>query len=431
MSNHKAIVAKITEVIEIPGADRIHVAVVLGENVIVSKEWGVGFIGILFPVDVQLSEQFCHHNNLFRKAEKNIDTEKKGFFEENRRVRAQPFLKVKSEGLFIDIESVAFTGIDQEDALLRLGSTFDELKGIKLCEKYVSAATRVSGGQKNQQKKARIDRTPFFMKHVDSEQFKHCAQNIPVGSLLSFHAKVHGTSARMARTLVIQELPLYKRLLNKIATFFPTEKWDYVVGTRNVVISDGEKEGFHGSEQFRFDALDAVKPFLQKGMTVYGELAGFANGVSIMPKHSIKALKDKEFSKKYGDEVTYSYGCKEHQFRFHVYRITYLNYEGENVDFTQKQLEQWCEAYGILPPLEVHPQMVYDGDVEKLRALVEQLTERPDVLTEDYIDPSHVSEGIIVRVDNGNATPKFYKSKSYAFRAMEGMCEVADPEDAS
>lgn len=42
---HKAIVAKISEVIEIPGADKIHVAKVLGENVVVSKEWGVGFEG--------------------------------------------------------------------------------------------------------------------------------------------------------------------------------------------------------------------------------------------------------------------------------------------------------------------------------------------------------------------------------------------------
>lgn len=47
MSNHKAIVAKITRIEEIPGADRIHLATVLGESVVVSKEWGVGFEGIL------------------------------------------------------------------------------------------------------------------------------------------------------------------------------------------------------------------------------------------------------------------------------------------------------------------------------------------------------------------------------------------------
>src|SRR5690554_3202944 len=93
---HKAIIAKITETTPIPGADRIHVAKVLGESVIVSKEWKEDMVGVLFPVDLQLSEEFCHHNNLFRDSEKNKDKTKKGFFENNRRVRAQPFLKVKS-----------------------------------------------------------------------------------------------------------------------------------------------------------------------------------------------------------------------------------------------------------------------------------------------------------------------------------------------
>lgn len=424
---HKAIVAQITEVIEIPNADKIHLAKVLGESVVVSKEWGVGFEGILFPVDVQLSEDFCHHNNLFRHSNLNKDQEKKGFFDDNRRVRAQPFLKVKSEGFFADKSCLDYLG----NPSLTLGQTFDEINGKKVCEKYISEQTR-NAKSGNQQKAVKKNTTPFFEKHVDSEQFKHYAQNIPVGSLLSFHAKVHGTSARMAYTLVSKELPKWKQLVNKLVYIFDDAPiWDYVVGTRNVVISDGSKEGFHGSEQFRFDVMNEVKPYLEKGMTIYGEIAGFANGVSIMPKHSVEALKDKAFTKKYGKEVTYTYGCKDHEYRFHVYRITYLNQNGDNVDFTQKQLEKWCDDRNILRTVEIHPQIVYDGDVEKLRDLVYNLTERPDVLTEDYIDSSHVSEGIIIRVDNGKMKPDFYKNKSYAFRVMEGLCSAVDPEDAS
>lgn len=56
---HKAIIAKISAVEEIPGADKIHLATVLGEKVVVSKEWGVDHIGVFFPVDVQLSEEYC------------------------------------------------------------------------------------------------------------------------------------------------------------------------------------------------------------------------------------------------------------------------------------------------------------------------------------------------------------------------------------
>lgn len=423
---HKAIVAKITEVFPINGADKIQVAKVLGESVVVSKEWGVGFTGILFPVDVQLSQDFAHNNNLYRHSHLNKDVEAKGFFDDNRRVRAQPFLKVKSEGFFADMNCVDYLGSNS----LKLGDTFDELNGKKVCEKYYNEETRE---KKNNvaTKKVKINATPFFDKHVDSEQFKHYAQNIKKGSLLSFHAKVHGTSARMGYTKVNLQLPKWKEVVNRFAPIFPDHKWDYVVGTRNVVISDGSKDGFHGSEQFRFDVMSEIQPHLEKGMTVFGEIAGYANQTTIMPKHSVEALKDKAFTKKYGKEVQYKYGCKDHEYRFHVYRITYLNHEGDNVDFTQAQLEKWCDDRDIKRTLDVHEPMVYDGDLESLQKLVYELTERPSVLTEDYIDPTQVSEGIIVRVDTGKMKPEFFKNKSYAFRVMEGLCQAEDPEDAS
>lgn len=423
---HKAIVAKITEVIEIQGADKIHVAKVLGESVVVSKEWGVGFLGVLFPVDVQLSEGFTSSNNLYRHSELNKDTSVKGFFDDNRRVRAQPFLKVKSEGFFTTLSSLDYLGAND----LKLGDVFDELNGKKVCEKYYSEDAKTKKGNAAV-KKVKQNSVPFFEKHVDSEQFKHYAQNIPKGALLSFHAKIHGTSARMSNTQIIKNLPKWKEIINKVVPIFPTTQWDYVVGTRNVVISDTSKDGFHGSESFRFSVMDEIKPFLDKGMTVFGEISGYANQKTIMPDHSIEVLKDKAFTKKYGKTVSYKYGCKDHEYRFHVYRITYTNAEGVNVDFSQKQLEKWCDSRGILRTLDVHDQVVYDGDIESLRNLVSELTERPALLTEDYIDPSQVSEGIIIRVDNGNMKPDFFKSKSYAFRCMEGLCKAEDPEDSN
>ena len=48
MSTYKAFVAQIEKVQEIPGADKIQTAYVLGEQVVVSKEWGVGKIGLFF-----------------------------------------------------------------------------------------------------------------------------------------------------------------------------------------------------------------------------------------------------------------------------------------------------------------------------------------------------------------------------------------------
>jgi hypothetical protein len=423
----KAIIAAITSVTPIPGADKIHVAVVLGENVIVSKDTGVGYIGVFFPADTQLSEEYCKQNNLFRRSELNSDTTKSGFFDENRRVRVQPFLKVKSQGYFAPLSSLFYTG---RDGYRTLGETFDTVNEFPICCKYISQATRDSIARQNRPKQAKVSVTPLFAKHVDSDQFKHNVGLIPKGALIHFHAKVHGTSHRSGLTLTNIELPKWKQVVNKFANVFPNTEYTHVVGTRNTVLTE-KKDGFHGSEQFRFDVAEMLKPHMVNGMTVYGEIAGYANGKPIMAVHSAKATKDKAFQKKYGESIIYKYGCKEHEYRFHVYRITQADVNGVNIDFTQKQLDQWCADRQILGPVEVHPAIVYDGDTESLQKLVDGLTERSETLGDDVIDGSHPSEGVILRIDTGKHTPYFLKSKSYFFKVMEGICESLDREDAA
>lgn len=431
MSAHKAIVAKIERIIEIPNATNVQAAIILGETVIVSKGMKVGDVGILFPADLQLSEEYCKNNNLYRHSEKNIDKDKKGYFDDNGRVRVQPFMKIKSTAYFAPINSLYYAyNLNLDD--IKVGDTFDEIKGYKICSKYYSEATKKAMNNVNKPKQAKKDFAPFFEKHVDSGQWKHECQLIEEGSLLSFHSKKHGTSFRTALTKVVVELPKWKRVINHLfkRPVFAEFEYKLITGSRNVTLREN-KDGFHGSEQFRFDVSKQLEPYLEKGMTIYGEIVGFVNGKPIMPKHDVKALKDKRYTKKYGDTITYTYGCKEHEYKFHVYRITMLTESGKNVDMSQKQLEKWCDERNILRTTDMCEQMIYDGDLEALKAKVEALTEREDVLTEDVTDSSMVSEGVIVRIDNGNLTPKFMKSKSYAFRVMEGHCEAVDSEDAS
>ena len=429
---HKAIIAEITQVKEIPGAYFIQTAFVLGEQVVVSKDWGVGMLGVFFQTDLKLSQEFCYNNNLYRHSTLNVDKGKQGFFDDNGRVRCQPFLKVKSEGFFTTLDSLFWTGVDTQ--ALKKGDQFDELKGKAICEKYISPKTLKVMLHVNKAKK-KVLATPMFNKHVNTDQFRHFSGNIPVGALLSFHHKVHGTSARYSYSKVVREpLTFLDKLKDKVG-LFSNESWEYMVGTRNVGLHEEQynKEGFHGSEQFRFDILEMLKPYLEKGMTVYGELAGFANGSPIMGTHSMKALKNKAYTKKYGEKITYKYGCTEETLRFHVYRISITTEDGSELDFTDQQVVQWCENRDILPPLEVVPPFIYDGDIAALNLLVETLTETHHNLTEDRIDPSHVSEGLIIRVDYRGMVPKFYKNKSYAFKVLEGIFKEdnVDMEDAA
>ena len=429
MSNYKAIIATIKSVEPIPNADRIQIAKVMGENCIVSKDWEVGMMGVFFPAGCQLSEKYCEFNNLYRNSKKNTDNTKQGFFEDNRRVRAQPFLKVRSEGFFAGLESLSFA---TDISKLKEGQSFEDIDGVNICKKFLIQVKTPNSQKKAIKKKA----VPDFEQHVDTAQFKYAERQLEEGDLISIQAKVHGTSARYGYHLVTPPLSKWKSKINSLLpwnVFKNKAKYEYVAGTRRVILDSPAKEGFHGSEQYRFDVLETLKPFLEKGMTVYGEIAGYANGKPIMSNHSTKDLKDKKITKKYGENITYSYNCKEHEHRFHVYRITFTTVDGNTIDFTQQQLVDWCANRNIKFAMDVCTPFIYNGNWEELSAKVESLTERPDVLGEDYIDPSHPSEGVIVRVDRGTLTPLFLKSKSYIFKVMEGIAseKTIDIEDVS
>lgn len=427
MSNYQAIIAKVDEVQEINGADRIQVGKVLGETVIIGKEITEGYVGVFFCAGCQLSEDYCKNNNLYRDSTKNIDQTKTGFFDDNRRVRAQPFMKIKSEGYFAPLESLEYL---KELPNLKIGDTFEDIGKENVCKKYINPRTKLKQGNANQKAKKKKS-VPDFVEHVDTAQFKYNLHKLEKGDLISIQSKIHGTSARYGYHKVNKELNKFQKLVNKILPVFKTESWEYVCGTRRVILDNPDKEGFHGKEQYRFDVLESLKPYLSRGMTIYGEISGYANDKPIMSVHSTKDIKDKKYTKKYGNEMTYKYNCVEGSHRFHIYRITLTTEDGTSIDFTQPQLVQWCKDRGFIVAYDVVEPFIYDGDKESLLNLVTELTERPDVLTEDYHDPSHVSEGVIVRVDNGNTQPLFLKNKSYVFKIMEGITseKVVEVED--
>jgi hypothetical protein len=194
------------------------------------------------------------------------------------------------------------------------------------------------------------------------------------------------------------------------------------------------KIGFHGSEHYRFDILDMFKPYLTEGITIYFEIVGFVNGGPIMGKHNMTKLKDEAFVKKYGKEIVYKYGCLPDQYKVKVYRIQLTTNDGTSVDFTSQQVVDWCEKRGFLVSKPLVPRFIYDGDKEALMKKVQELAERSDKLCEDYVDPSHICEGLVVRCDFGGQTPLFLKYKSFIFKVLEGIAKEKgdlDIEEAS
>lgn len=430
-TEHKARVARIDSITPIEGADRIQVGYILGNQIIIGKDLNVGDIGILFDGELRLSKEYCSENNLFRDKALNKDKEKTGYFDANAKVRVQRLMKVRSEAVFMPLESLLFAGeIDK----LSLGDSFDTFNGVKICEKYISEQTRAAIARQKG-KKVKHFQSPLFKEHLDSQQLKYYIDKIPKGTLITGSLKYHGTSFRVSNTKIISKLPRWKEFINKIYPIFSNESWDYVAGSRRVVLFQDQKEkvGFHGPEKYRFDVLESFKPYLTRGLVVYGELVGFVNGSPIMSRHDVTKIKDKSFTKKYGETVTYKYGCQVDEYKVKVYRITLTGDDGDSVDFSPAQVQSWCEKRGFSYVKTLIPTFVYDGDSEKLMELANKWTENSENLTEDYEDPSHVLEGIVLRCDSGDQAPCFYKHKSFIFRLLEGHAkeEGVDEEDAA
>ena len=95
---YSAIITPLKNVRAHSNADRLLLATVVGEQVIVGLDSKDGDIGVFFPIDGQLTPDFLKAMNLYRKNEMNSDPNETGMFDENGRVRAQVFRGEKSEG---------------------------------------------------------------------------------------------------------------------------------------------------------------------------------------------------------------------------------------------------------------------------------------------------------------------------------------------
>lgn len=412
---------KLHEVTDHPNADRIAVGVVRGHNVIVDKNQKKGDLGIFFPPEGQLSEEFCEFHDLC--ARYDPETGKKvggGFFDKNRRVRAQSFRGVKSEGFWMPIQQLN----DYYSTTFVEGYTFEGTADVyamyndkPLCKKYETPAT--IRARANKARTGIEQHIIGFPKHVDTTQLRLEWDSIPGGSILTITEKLHGTSHRVGHALVKVDLPLWRKAINKVTslfgyTVFETEKWQIVHGTRNTII-DKNSKGYYGSEAWRLDTIGDLD--LNRGEVVYGELVGYTpNGKSIMNEQETLP----ELLHEYPEKMVYSYGCAPGQARFYVYRIT----QNGN-DLSYEDLLQRCEELGLKAVPHINILMLSDDNKQSVLVYLNDITAGSSMLCDD-----HIREGIVVRVTTPDGITYFLKNKSYEFGRMEGYIkDTADYVD--
>ena len=127
-----------------------------------------------------------------------------------------------------------------------------------------------------------------------------------------------------------------------------TRQYKTVSGTRRVTLRDYGDGGWYGSNAFRESYHNFFKDRLPKGTEIFYEIVGWVNpATTIMGRCSNKLIKDKEFSKQYGVETVFSYGCEVGQNDCYVYRMTLTNEDGFTVEVPWEQVQIECEKMGV------------------------------------------------------------------------------------
>ena len=463
-----------------PNADRLQLAECFGNTVCVNMDYTADQLGVYFPTDGQLSMEFCEQNGLLAVYVDGVNVSGGYMDPEKRNVKTIKLRGEKSDGLFLPLTCLAYTGVDI--TTFKAGDTIALVNGHEICTKYIPKRNpRRSGGngaEGNRTRKKKVAVAPLFMEHADTEQLAYNLDAFKPGDLIEITLKMHGTSQRTAN---LPRFDGYKRtLMDRIMRREGVAQynWGSVSGTRRVVL-DNYDGGYYGSNEFREAHSKFFDGKLHKGETVYYEVVGFTtSGSSIMGDADNKKLKDKEFVKLYGPTTVFSYGCEPTgkktmygqddkgafeieiavpQSDIYVYRMTMTNEDGDVVEYTPDFMRYRCEQMGAKTvPVFAKGHICMDGSVswvnvltgedmttaignevrendpysfefnpgDSVKAVAEQFYDGPDP-----IGKTHVREGVVVRIVN---RPKFaaYKHKNFSFKVLEGIVkEVADAPD--
>lgn len=420
-----AYVTTIKELRKHSNADRLQCVTVFGNNVIVDMSYFAGERVIYFPVDGQLSEEFAVDNNLVRKKDENGNNIGGYLDPDKRNITALKLRGEKSEGLLMPLEVLSkYTDIDK----LVDGDQITILNGHEICKKYIpvrknrnhSQQPRQNNKMNSKEEKEKIS-YPFFVEHIDTAQLAFNQNAFKPGDTCYVTLKMHGTSARTANAVQVtkkKRSPVLKKMFHlkdkEIKTF------ECVSGTRRTTLRNYDG-GWYGSNAFREKYHNFFKERLPKGMEVFYEIVGYTEGdQTIMGRCSNKLVKDKEFSRQYGEETVFSYGCEVGENKAYVYRMTMTNDDGYVVELPWEQVQLECEKMGVecVPLFDKFIFTTWDDLMERVEKYYDGV---------DPIGKTHVREGVVVRIDN---RPSFtaYKHKNFNFKVLEGI--IKDTADA-
>ena len=240
---------------------------------------------------------------------------------------------------------------------------------------------------------------------------------------------MHGTSGISAYVLCRQKLN-WKQKIAKWLTGEEFNKYDYLYSSRTIIrnkfYNKNVSDGFYGVDVWA-EADKIIRPCLAKGQTVYYEILGFLpNGSYIQKGYDYGCVPPR-------DNETYT---PEKHFKIRVYRVTETNVDGQVLEYTTHQVQQWCQKVGLIPVEECFYGKAKDlyPDLDTTQNWNENFIERLANDKNFYMeqDSPHCNnkvphEGIVIKIEDGLS--RAFKLKCFRFISREFPDEDANIED--
>jgi len=410
-SNYVATIVRVNSINELTNCDNVVGIPFFGMQAIVGRDTEVGDIGILFPAEVQLSDEFVRENNLYRHSDKNNNEKQTGYIEDNRRVKAMKFRGHQSDALFMPLSSLShLKGLPD----FEVGDVFDKINGSEICRKYLVKQPGVQRIDKNATKKFVRVESKFMPEHYDTDNWWRNEYAIPENADIVVTQKLHGTSIRIGNTIVKRQLSLRDRIAKRLGVAVAETGYDHVYGSRKVI-----KDPNNPAQQHFYEAVDGLDLWTATGRSLddriapnfilYGELVGYTkDGASI--------------------QSGYTYDCEPRESTLYVYRVAVITSAGRLVDLSWNQVKNYCNEIGVkyVPELWVGKKKDFSVDLFTDSRLKDAGFSNAVQLS----DGKSVDEGVVIRTDIGLA-PYLLKAKSPIFLRHESAlldAEVVDLE---
>ena len=348
--NYLAQVIRISNKRKHPNADKLSIITVQGNDVITGAPLNVGDLCVYFPLECSLAKKYLSYSNSFEKKENNRDPEVKGFFGKHGRVRAVKLRKIPSLGYLVPVASLQEWLEHEKNTKLSInwddlvGTEFDYFDDIFICKKYTSIQERNEKQKLESTKKGKkvVKESKLvenqFKLHSDTPQLGKNIHTVFPEDIISITAKLHGTSGVFSKLLIKKQLKWYEKLLVKFGINLVQTAYGNLYSSRKVLknayFDTAENKQIADRGYYKQDIWGTVnkelEPFLEEGMTLYGEIVGYLEGGACYIQKQ------------------YDYSCKEGQHKFFIYRITTTTPNGTVIEWDMNSIQQWAKQKGLL-----------------------------------------------------------------------------------